>query len=420
MENAVKIYQIDIERKRRIAVMDDLQGQEQEGTERSTPNRREKNLGNLVKDKFVEIIIAIILAVIGWIIHDLPSSVNSIDKRLTKVETQTEIVVGNYETLSSRVWAENKIESNEKSLAESDVEPGLDMKILVASSNFSAGMISTKVPTNDINSAFLADIKDIPEEEKIGTNLKNKEDVTKKSIENQTFIMQYEENGFEVFFYGKYNEDGNWDGNCIINRYKSGNLSSIMEATYINGDLQTYKHIFKGMNLKNQEIWYVSDRKIEDDRSISGETTTYFFYGDYKKRFENDNFTEEDMLSVEEFVNTIPSTQEGYYNGYVCDGRYNDESGNAYLIKYKPDGTVRFLYKGNIKNGVPNDNTKNAWSISWGYANDGYYYYEGVFKDGEHGNTPKNWKPMTQEEIEEKLKNYSFNCSLTGLIDESL
>lgn len=76
----------------------------------------------------------------------------------------------------------------------------------------------------------------------------------------------------------------------------------------------------------------------------------------------------------------------------------------------------RYLYVGKIKDGEENDNTGNAWSIGWGYADDGYYYYKGKFSNGEREKTPKNWKPMTQEEADSIVNPNDFNCSLQGLV----
>ncbi|MDE7446174.1 MAG: hypothetical protein K2N15_10820 [Lachnospiraceae bacterium] len=411
LEN-VKKHDNIITYERKLKIMSNTKKQGQGANNQATPNSWKQKAENFVKDKILEIIVGVMVAAIGWTIHDLPDSVNNLENRVTSMESKMEIIEGNYETLNSQIWSINRANSNEKESFESEPE------ILVASMYFSAGMISAQTSEKDDSDNVFVDMKSIQNEESIGVNIHTNEDATKKSMENLPFIMQYVENGEDVFFYGKYNEYGQWDGECIINRYRNAKLTSIMEATYNNGELKKYENIFKGTNFQNQEIWYVSNRVVEGDKSV-GETITYFFYGDYEQRFDNETIKKEDMLSVDDFIDTIPSTMEGYYNGYVASGRYNDESGNAYLIKYKPDGTVRFLYKGNIVNGYPHDNTGNAWSVSLGYANDGYYYYKGIFTNGNHGKAPRNWKPMTQEEISEKVNPDDFKCPLTGLIEDN-
>lgn len=385
-----------------------------------------------IKDKLIEIIVGVIVtgiaAWIGWTIHDLPNSVDELDKTVSNIDTKLEMLEGNYAVLNSQIWSINKTASdNQDSSADSELgsESGdiWEPYVLVASNELTAGMLETPLKEkNDIllvdGGTFFVDMEALQNETIIGVNLQNNENVTKESMENEPFIMQYEEKGEDVFFYGQYNEHGQWNGKCIINRYKDSKLNSIMEAIYKNGELESYQQIFKGINFQDQKIWYVSNRIVEGAQT-SGETVTYFFYGDYEKKFRNEEIKKEDILSVSDFTETIPSTIEGYYNGYVSNGKYNDDSGNAYLIKYNPDGIVRYLYKGKIKDGYPHDSTGNAWSISWGYANDGYYYYKGVFRDGNHGKVSKKWEPMTQEEIKEKIDPNDFAYPLTGLIDDN-
>ncbi len=373
---------------------------------------------NFVRTKIIEIIGVAILAGIGWAVHDLPDSVSELDKKVSVIESEMETLKGNYTTLNSQIWSINKADSDnrEKSGPEYVVQ---EPEILIASENFSYAMISAQASIGSSNNKIFADLQKFQNEDEIGISIISGESKTKKSLEESLIIMQYKEGDEDVFFCGKYNESGQWDGKCIINRYRESKLTYVLEAMYDNGELKSYQNIFKRKNLQGQDTWYVSNRVVEDEGN-RGETITYFFYGDYEKNFDDKTMKKEDILSVEDFVNTIPSNIEGYYNGYTSDGKYNDESGEAYLIKYKPDGTVRFLYKGNIKNGYPHDETGNAWFISWGNADDGYYYYKGIFKNGKHGKSPKGWKPMTQDEIKEKVNPNDFKYPLTGLIDSDL
>lgn len=391
----------------------------QEKSEQGLSSWKQK-VQDLVKNKLLEIIVGIIVAVIGWAIHDLPNEVDELDKTVSNVNTRLEILEGNYAILNSQIWSMNKLASdNQGSSTDMDAESNsaLDTDVLLASTELTAGMLEHPPKEKDDN--FFVNMNIYQNDTIIGFNLQTNENVTKESMENDPFIMQYEEKGEEVFFYGQFNEHSQWNGNCIINRYKNSKLKSVMEAFYNNGELESYQEIFIGTNLQNQKIWYVSNRVVENGR-MSGETVTYFFYGDYEKRFNNETIRKEDILTINDFIVTIPSTVEGYYNGYTSDGKYNDESGNAYLIKYTPNGTVRYLYKGKIKNGYPNDDTGNAWSISLGYANDGYYYYKGIFKNGEHGKAPKNWEPMTQEDIKDKVNPNDFAYPLTGLVNDMI
>lgn len=227
-------------------------------------------------------------------------------------------------------------------------------------------------------------------------------------FENEIINLSYEdEEGKETLFRGQYDENGYWNGNCIINKYSEGKLVLIMDATYESGELKEYIQVFPYKTTSGNDVWAVSERQI-DENGHNGKTTTYFKTEEIAK--ENKIFTARD------FMNGGAFRMEGYYNGYTSDGYFNDNSENAYLVKYNEDGSVRFLYRGRIKGGLPDDNTGNAWSISWGYADDGYYYYEGVFQRGKHEEMPLNWTSMTQEEINEKVRPEDFECPLTGLI----
>lgn len=368
-----------------------------------------KSTGNkvwqLITNNISGIIVGVFVLIIWYIVHDLPESVNELKIEMSEARaeisnlgTRVTELDKNYEMLDDHVWS---IKGDSK-ITEEPV-------ILIASSGFSYRMIKAAASSESI--------EEIDDNEIIGINIENNEEVSKDSMKNLPFILSYEENGETVFLYGKYNEDGKWDGECLINRYKNSKLTFIMEAKYEGGELKEYQQVFRGRNSRDQEVWYVSKREVKGNEN-SGETTTYFFYGDYQKKIDEESVTKEDMLYIEDFVKTIPSTIEGYYNGYTSDGKYNDDSGNAYLVKYNKSGKVRYLYKGIIKDGSANDNTGNAWSLSWGYADDGYYYYKGKFIDGERENTPKNWKPITQEEINEIVNSEDFKCPLTGLLGE--
>lgn len=355
-------------------------------------------------------LVAIVLSAIV-----IPAGGNFLNK-FEKMETDVEVMKANienlqynYQILNGNVWSINDFLLGETgNLEESE-------KTLLASEGFSEGMENAK--STNKGTEPVVDMLSFKKETVIGINAENNKEETRKSVENKPFITSYEEDGEEVFFYGKYNEDGQWDGNCIINRYKDSKLTFVMEAEYDKGELKSYKQIFRGKNSDQREIWYVADRETEGDRN-KGETATYFFYGDYEKDFDMKTAKAEKILTVDKFLETIPSTMEGYYSGYTSDGKYNDDSGKAYLVKYDGSGRVRFFYTGKIKNGYPEDDTGNAWSISLGYDGSGYYYYKGKFKNGNREKTPKNWKPMTQEEINEKINPDDYECPLKGLFEQ--
>lgn len=245
------------------------------------------------------------------------------------------------------------------------------------------------------------------------------DEYTLPDLEDKTIIMAYDENGEEIFFKGQYDENGYWNGNCIINRYKDDKLTMIMDAIYVSGKLISYEQVFSYTTSFGNDVWAISKRTVLDEDVRSGETWTYFKNEDYEKYFNEKNLSDIDIINTSAFKKMIDLKVEGYYNGYTSEGKYNDSREDAYLVKYKEGGDVRYLYVGRMKDGVPNDGSGNAWSISWGYANDGYHYYKGKFSDGKRSGTPdKDWtKPMSQEKIDSIVNPDNFNCSLQGIVD---
>lgn len=366
-----------------------------------------KNLRKNVREIVTSVFILIAEGVIIWIIHGLPQSVTALETKVSNMETRLGTLEGNYSVLNSNVWSTRVENENADEIEE-------EAMVVIASTDITAGMFK-----HDMKSGILSDLGELEEETVIGQNRENGNNETKGSVENRAFITKYTESGEDAFFYGQYNENGQWDGRCIINRYNGSKLTFIMDAVYNNGELENYSQVFRGKNTRGQEIWYVSKREVDGDEN-SGETTTYFFFGDYEKDFDIQTISKEDMMSRDKFMLTIPSTIEGYYNGYTSDGRYNDNSEDAYLVKYDTNGNVRYLYKGILEDGYGNDNRNNAdsWALIWGDANDGYHYHIGKFKDGTPVETKKDWKyPVDQEFINLIIDPEDYNCPLTGLIE---
>lgn len=354
-----------------------------------------------------ELFVGILLLFIGWVMIDFKDEISEIKAQNASMDAKLEMLNGNYSLLNSQVWSINTSKLNDEE------SPEKKAKMLLASTGFSDAMTGYEMTSNDYP---ILDMEIFDNGEIIGTDANSNEGETKESLQNTTFIIKYQENGEDVFFYGKYNEYGQWDGECIINRYQGSNLTFIMEAVYDSGKLVKYRQVFRGTNDSRQEIWYVSDRQVEEEGN-SGETITYYFYGDYKKDFDIENASSDNMMNVDKFLETIPSNVEGYYSGYTSDGRYNDDSGNAYMVKYDLEGNVRYLYKGRIKNGVADDDSGNAWELSWGYAEDGYHYHNGKFSGGEAIGTDKSWiYPVDQDFINSIVNPDDFNCPLTRLI----
>ncbi len=252
-------------------------------------------------------------------------------------------------------------------------------------------------------------------EEILFINLKTNDMYTFNDLNEHSIPMHYiDDNGDDVFFKGQYDENGYWNGNCIVNRYNNGNLVLIMDAEYNSGKLIQYKQVFsyqKTFGGKLYDVWAIAEREPENSAD-KGFTWTYLKNQEYQQHFETNSFDVSNIMNVENFKNSVKLLPEGYYNGYISDGYYNDTTGKAYLVKYNEYGNVRYLYVGKIENGYPNDNSGNAWCISWGYDNKNYYYYKGNFTNGEHANTPQK---ISSDEIDNIIKGYTFECPLNWI-----
>ena len=232
-----------------------------------------------------------------------------------------------------------------------------------------------------------------------------------EDLYNVPIITSYIENGKEVYFCGKFNENKNWNGKCVLNIYNGDKLYSIFEGVYDDGNLFSYKCM-----TEDDGRWIINDRIVHSEYN-DGETYIYKKTSDFTKNFTLDNVREKQILDIDNFLLSKKESLLSFYKGNTVNGKYNDDSGRAYLVKYKEDGTVNYLYCGNLSNGEENDKTGNAWCIGWGYANDGYHYYKGTFTDGQQDKKPKSWyKPMTQEEIDAIVNQEDFDFELTGLL----
>lgn len=252
----------------------------------------------------------------------------------------------------------------------------------------------------------------------IGTDVNGDTIYNPEDLYNKPIITAYLDGKNEVYFYGRFNENNHWNGRCILNVYEGNKLISIFEGVYDDGEIYSYKTIVvkEDDENKGEYIWLVNDR-VNQGEYNSGETWKYTKHEDYIKGFTLEDVKEKQITTVDKFISSRNEKLLSYYKGNTSNGLYNDNTEKAYLIKYKNDGNLDLLYVGKVKNGYPNDNTGNAWSVAWGHADDGYYYYKGTFTNGKHGKAPKNWKPMTQEEINEKINPDDFACPLTGLAD---
>lgn len=227
-----------------------------------------------------------------------------------------------------------------------------------------------------------------------------------------SLLIPYTEGNQEIYFLGQFNENCHWDGNCITNVYENDNLIFIMDAVYNDGVLSEYKQVESS---GNGNLWRISKR-INEEAFNSGETWLYTNSNNvsFVKNFTMNDVKKNSIFNVNEFVTSLGGTLLTYYHGNTSAGKYNDNTGNAYLVKFSSTGYVLTLYQGRFSDGKFDDKTGKAWYIVK-EDDTPYMYYKGVFSKGnidvddskatfEHN--------ISQERINEIIKTTKFDIEL--------
>lgn len=247
----------------------------------------------------------------------------------------------------------------------------------------------------------------------IATDMSSGEEYSAEYLADKRLLIPYTSENQEIVFFGQFNENNHWDKNCILNVYVNDELTLIMDAEYDDGELMGYRQVLKETLMNGEKIWIIAEREHKQNLNF-GETWNYTRKSDYYKEFELEEVKRDDVLSAEKFANGIDAHLESYYYGSTSDGTYNDETGNAYLVRYAEDGTIKTLYSGCFKDGRFHDETGNAWEIVFDGSHNinKYFYYKGIFKDGNREND-KGIEYVSQEQIDEITKGMDFNCKLS-------
>jgi len=290
------------------------------------------------------------------------------------------------------------------------------------SDNFIATVAETYMYIENEKSIDLCDLKG----EVVVQDTENGQEYTVDQLSNQKLLIPYMQDDKEVIFYGQFNEKEHWDGTCIFNIYgyseDIGNniLETILEAEYDDGELSSYKKVIRSTTTQNNNVWSIFYGEIIYKNSevdyAKGETWNYFRVNEYLMRFDFSNVNVKDIIYIDEFENTLKNFSfiEGYYCGNISNGYYNDDTGNAYMVKYTEGGFIRTVYVGRFKNGLPNDQSGNAWQIVFdNYENvNRYFYYKGKFSNNQRQGKVTLDNYVTQEEINEIINGMQFNCEL--------
>lgn len=243
----------------------------------------------------------------------------------------------------------------------------------------------------------------------IGTDTEGNQYIAKDCI-NKTILLTYTENGNEVYFLGQFNENYNWNGYCVINEYSSDSkLIGISESNFDNGNRIDYKSFYYDGNNE----WIYTNRVCNEDGN-DGISVFYNLTYDKIKNFTNTNVRITDILYADKFVENFNPTITAYYKGRTSELKFNDDSGDAYLVKYQDDGIVQALYVGKFEDGELNDDKKDSsWEILFEDSIEGYkyFYWTGIFNHGRRDND-NNICYISQDEINDIVKKYNFECEL--------
>ena len=253
----------------------------------------------------------------------------------------------------------------------------------------------------------------------IAQDINTGEQYSAEDLISQRFFYFYQKYNQNILFCGQYDENNQWDGECLTNIYQDGKLIMIYEATYDNGKLISYKAICQDTTTRKVDVWVIIDREIHGEISM-GDNWNYYMKEELPVNIDFSDVGLDNLINIEkakEIISQFPI--EGHYRGDVSNGYYNDATGNAYLIKYFEDGTIRYLYKGRFVHGQADDRTGDAWDISK-EENTDYMRFKGIFIDGKAQSSPDEEKTgkfknnLTKAEIEQYLIEQHFT-EATGL-----
>lgn len=404
MGEVVKIYQENIVQKRKFKIMSNGAVQTPAGNGNSSNNSR----GFLGTLKEYWVIIAAVITGVTYVV----SSITGIQKDIEKHDESIGEIKKNYVELNGTI-------EHLSSIVDDDHEIFLELASSIKDEPAYKLALRDDYEVKTVkveNEEYLAEPL-WTNDSVIGSDIGGDIVYKAEDLYNTLILTSYKDVENEVYFLGRFNENNHWNGRCIMNVYNGDNLVSIFEGMYDDGELFSYKRVTE----ENGDTWVINDR-VKEKEYNRGETWKYEKKKEFVKDFTLENVKDKQVMTVDSFLTSIDYRLRSYYNGRTFDGKYKDETGNAYLVKYKEDGNVDILYKGKFINGKFHDQDKDAksWFISWGNDDDGYYYYIGKFTNGDHGKEPTPWKPLEQEEIDEIVNPNEYKCLLPGLIKGNL
>ena len=361
------------------------------------------------KDKFIQSIILNMITIIPTVILSVGGTIWAMHGTVSKLEQQVSDLADNVGKTQESV---DKVRDDITSVKETN--SSLIAKVEALEGNFSE-VFTISIKQNDlpiVESSYELENPTWNAEDIIASDLISGEEYSAGFLAGKKLLVPYTNNGQEVVFFGQYNENYHWDKDCIINVYANDELILIMDAEYDDGELVTYQQVLAETLQTRQNVWVVTEREHRADLNY-GETWNYDRTEDYTKQFELDQVQMQDVVSAEDFIAEIDTPVDSYYRGNTSNGIYNDNTGEAYLVRYHEDGTVKVLYKGCFTDGKFDDNTGEAWELVFDSSNgiNKYFYYKGIFRKGNRANSKK-IDYVTREQIEQITEGMEFSCDM--------
>lgn len=327
-------------------------------------------------------------------------------KRLDKTEESLKNINTNIYTEFDNL--KDKTEALENSTSE-DVKMQTSANVASA---ISAQFLSIKDENFAVDSLFTSK-SDI-----IATDTLAKAEYTAEQLAGKKLLLTYKEDNNDIIFYGQFNGNNHWDGNCIINVYNNNRLIAITEGLYNDGNLCTYKQAFVDTDSSGKEKWFISSRTHIEDYNTGN--TSQYTYTEFQKEFDVSSISSKDIITVDFFVSSLTSSLESFYHGNTSNGQFNDDTNSAYYISYNDNSkSIKTLYVGNFKDGNFHDTTGKAWYIAKAINTD-YMYYIGKFENGHpiEPETKKNFiNPISLQQINEIVKDMKFDCEIKWFDD---
>lgn len=339
----------------------------------------------------VQLVVAIVVGILTIItmIWNVSSAWSKMEERIKSLEGSVNTLVADSSEMKDYLYADEGVKDQLGNINEA-----LNLKVINVTDEDTVSIIDDiSIEPNGIShttSALNADMQ-------LGVDANGHVYMAEELI-GETILLTYKDEGKDVFFLGQYTEDYLWDGYCVTNAYhQDGTLYGICEMNYDNGTRLDYKTIVSS----EKNAWGYYNRECSGNVN-TGISIEYIFEYKKEKNFTDTNVRRQDIMYVDNFVENQEKRMTQYYVGNTSDSKYNDDTGNAYLIKFDEGGNVITLYTGRFRNGQLHDESGDAWNIVY-WSEGGYYVCnKGVFRN--NSAVTHSIEKLTWTEIEELVE----------------